>query len=91
MIWLQPGALARGLRVKFEIDDGALEIPYGRRMEDVVRVHSIEGCRIMSCKVAQLWYYLDILIASAPLGGIVRGMLPQLGSDTTHMKYRPRI
>ena len=42
LIWRQPGALARGLRAKFEISKSALEIPYGGRMEDIVRVHSIQ-------------------------------------------------
>lgn len=44
------GALAWGLRAKFEISKGVLEIPYRRRMEDIVSVHDIQRGRGLSYK-----------------------------------------
>ena len=41
LIWLEPDALARRLRVKFEIGYGALEIPCGSRVKDMVGMHGI--------------------------------------------------
>lgn len=35
------GALACGLRAKFEISTSALEVSQGGRMEDMVRMHSV--------------------------------------------------
>lgn len=86
LIWRQPGALARGLRDKFEIGKSALEIPYGRRMEDIV--HTSTSCqstteqratsRTGSTPLPVHWRRLDGVILEAmvymfPLEGMLSG------------------
>ena len=64
LIWRQSGALARGLRVKFDIGNSALKISYGRRMED------IDGlCRWKkSIKQLSAW---QARLGSPPLAGFM--------------------